>query len=74
MGSGGIVPPFLTSVLDRSGRFHILAPLSPEEGSTVTRWIRGCVGHKAGLEAVEKRKNLFFRDSNPNHPALKYTD
>jgi hypothetical protein len=30
-----------------------------------THWIGGWVGPQVGLNAMEKRKNLYCRDSNP---------
>jgi hypothetical protein len=35
-----------------------------------TYWIRDWVGARVGLDAVEKRKTLHFRESNTSHPAL----
>jgi hypothetical protein len=35
------------------------SPLYPEEKALRTYWIGGCAGPRAGLEGVEKRKNLF---------------
>jgi hypothetical protein len=64
MGSTGIGPP-LTSALDggewstsRPGRF-----------TTGTNWVGGWVGHRAGLDTVEKRKI-----SSPDHQAGNYTE
>jgi hypothetical protein len=39
-------------------------PLYPGERAPGTHWIGGWVGPRAGLENVEKRKFLTFRDSN----------
>jgi hypothetical protein len=70
MGSGGIAPPFLTLALDgdewsapRPGRF------TPGERSPGNHWIGGCVGSRASVDAVEKRKILQCRESNPGRPA-----
>jgi hypothetical protein len=61
MGSGGTVPPFLTSAVDggersasRPGRF------TPRERIDYTLWIRGSVGPRAGVDAVVKRKILLL--------------
>jgi hypothetical protein len=62
---------FLISALDggkwsatRSDRF------TAGERTPGTHWIGGWVGPRAGLEAVEKRKNLSpCRESNPGRPA-----
>jgi hypothetical protein len=34
-----------------------------------THWIGGWVGPRSGLNAVERRKIVHFRESNPRHPA-----
>jgi hypothetical protein len=54
-----IAQPFLTSALDggewstsRPGRF------TPSERNPSTNWMGACVGPSAGLETVEKEKNL----------------
>jgi hypothetical protein len=58
-GSGGIVPPFLTSALDgsersasRTGRF------TSGERALATHWIRDWVGPGTRLDNVEKRQFL----------------
>jgi hypothetical protein len=43
-------------------------PLYPGERARGTLWIGGWVGSKAGLDAVEKRKILSCRESNPGRP------
>jgi hypothetical protein len=70
MGSGGVVSPFLTSVLDE-GEWSASRPgrLTPGERSLATHWIGGWVGPRAGLDAVEKRKFLVCRELNPGRPA-----
>jgi hypothetical protein len=67
---GGIAPPFLTSVLDgdesspsRPCRF------TPEEKVLYTHCIGDWVGPGNCMEAVEKRKTLHCRKSNPGPPA-----
>jgi hypothetical protein len=67
--SGSRAPPFLTSALDgvewsdsRPGRF------SSEERALGTCWMGGWVGSRAGVDSVEERKNLHFRESDPCHP------
>jgi hypothetical protein len=74
-GGGGIAPPFLASALDggewsasRPGRFNF------KEVVPGTHWIRGWVGPRGGLDALEKRKILHCRKSNPGRPARRYTD
>jgi hypothetical protein len=69
-GSGSIAPPLLTSALDgcewlasRPGRF---IPGKREPG---THRIEGWVGPRARLDAMEKRKILSCRKSNPDRPA-----
>jgi hypothetical protein len=53
--SGGIDQPFLTSALDGS-KWTASRPCSftPEKIATGAHWIRGWVGPRAGLDAVEK--------------------
>jgi hypothetical protein len=66
MGSGGIAPPLLTSVLD-GGEWSVSRPcrFNPGEGAPGTHWIGGWVGPKAGLEAVEETKNLALPGIEP---------
>jgi hypothetical protein len=73
MGSGGIAPLLLTSALD-GGEWSASCParFTPEDGAAGTHWIGGWVGPSAGLDAVEKRKILPCRESNP--VALRYTE
>jgi hypothetical protein len=70
MGSGGIAPPFLTSALD-GGEWSASRPcrFNSGEEALVNHWIGGWVGPRAGLDAVEKRKILHCRKSNPGPPA-----
>jgi hypothetical protein len=44
------------------------------KSSTGTYWIGGYVGLGAGLDAVEMRKISHYLESNPSHPARRYTD
>jgi hypothetical protein len=80
-GSGGIAPRILTSALDegewsasRSGCF------TSTERAPRTHWIGSCVGPRAVLDAVMKRKIPSpHRKSNPRTPivqpvAQRYTD
>jgi hypothetical protein len=64
-GSGEIDPLFWTSALDggewsafRHGRF-----------TPGIHWIGGWVGPRAGLDAVEMRKIVQYRESNRGHQA-----
>jgi hypothetical protein len=65
-GNGGIAPPFFTSALD-GGEWLAsrVCRFTPEERAPGTHWIGGCVGPRVGLDAVEKRKILHCRESNP---------
>jgi hypothetical protein len=74
-GSGGIDLPFLTLALDgdewlatRPGHF------TPVEKDPGTCWVGGCVGPRASLDAVEKKKSLMPgiepRPSNPHSVAV----
>jgi hypothetical protein len=74
-GSGGIAPPFLTSALvGCEWSAARLCRFTPGERAPGTHWIRGCVGPRAGLDAVEKRQMFHCRESNPGRPAHRYTD
>jgi hypothetical protein len=76
-GSGGIAPSFLTSALD-GGEWSASRPcrFAPGKGAPVTHWIGNWVGSRVGLDAVEKRKNLHCRESNPGVQSVgrRYTD
>jgi hypothetical protein len=69
-GSGGISPPFLTSVLD-GGEWWASRPCrsKPGERAPDTHWIGGWVGPRVGLDAVGKRKILHCWEANPGRPA-----
>jgi hypothetical protein len=69
-GNWDIVPTFLSSarvadqwLASRPGRF------TPEKGTSSTHWIVDLVGHRIGLDEVEKRKILPSRELNPGCPA-----
>jgi hypothetical protein len=47
--------------------------LYPREKSPGTHWIRGWVGPRASLEAVEMRKVLYLPGTKPGLPARRYT-
>jgi hypothetical protein len=51
-----------------SGQLHKPAALAPGREVPVPIQIGGCVGLRAGLEAVGKRKILSCRESNPGRP------
>jgi hypothetical protein len=59
MGSGGIAPPFSTSTLD-GGEWSASLPgcFTRGERALGTHRIRGWVGPRVVLDAVEKRKIL----------------
>jgi hypothetical protein len=61
-----------SSILDLGTRWRWSASrpnrFTPGEITPGTHWIGGCVGHRAGLDAVE-RKILACRESNTGHPA-----
>jgi hypothetical protein len=71
----------LTSALD-GGEWSDSRPghFTPRERDPGAHWIGGCVGHRAGLDAVVKRKIPSpRRESNPRTPivqpvAQRYTD
>jgi hypothetical protein len=57
--NGGIAPPFLTSALD-GGEWSASRPCCFTTGEIApgTHWVRGWVGPRAGLDAVDTRKML----------------
>jgi hypothetical protein len=76
-GSGGIAPPLFSSALDggewsasRHGRF------TPGEITSSTHLLGCWVGLIVGLDAVEKRKILPCRESDPGPQSVarRYTD
>jgi hypothetical protein len=77
-GSGGIAPPFLNLTLDgdewsasRPGRF------TPGERVAGTHFTGGWLGPEAGVDYVEKRKNLVPTGNRSSAVQLldcRYTD
>jgi hypothetical protein len=63
-------PLFLTSALD-GGEWSASYPchFTPKERSCSAHWIGGWVGHRFGLDAVEKRKILHCQELNLSCPA-----
>jgi hypothetical protein len=54
---------YSSTILDLGTRWKCVVsiktrPLYPREKSPDSHWIGGCVGSRAGLHAMEKRKNL----------------
>jgi hypothetical protein len=80
---GGIdvwIHTFLTSALD-GGEWSGSRPccFTPGERAPGTHWIGGWVDPRAGLDDVEKRKFLTYRDSNSDPSVVqpvssRYTD
>jgi hypothetical protein len=72
MGSGGIVPPFLTSALD-GGEWSASPPsrFTPGQRAPGTHWMGGWVGHRTDLESVEKRKVMPLPGIEPQPPRLQ---
>jgi hypothetical protein len=55
-----------------SGKLHAPAALPPGKEPPRTRWVRGWVGPKAGMDTVVTRKILSppgIESPNPDHPA-----
>jgi hypothetical protein len=72
MKSGGIAPPSLTLVLDvGEWSASCLCFFNPGERAPGTHCIGGWISPNVGLDAVEKRKILYCRESNLGHPAFK---
>jgi hypothetical protein len=71
MDSGGITLPFLTSSIDGS---ELLAsyPYSFTLGERApgTHWTGGWVGHRVGLDPLEKRKIVLLPGMEPQPPSL----
>jgi hypothetical protein len=70
--SGVRSPPFLTSILYKTGQIHVLASLSPGK-DPVIRTVFGGVWAQDGPNAM-KNRNLFclFRNSNPYSSDVQY--
>jgi hypothetical protein len=64
MGSGGIIPPLLTSALDSGGQRHGQTHY-PGERAPATHSRGGWVGSRDSLDAVEKRKILSMPGIEP---------
>jgi hypothetical protein len=69
--SGGIAPPFLISALD-GGEWSASRPCRFTPGKEHSVPIG--LSPRVGLDAVEERKILHWRESNPGRPARSYTD
>jgi hypothetical protein len=54
--------------MEVSGQLHAPGPFTPGESDTDTHWTGGCVGPRAGLDALEFRKILHYLESNPFRP------
>jgi hypothetical protein len=72
-GSSSIAPPILTLALDVDQLSASCPATLPLERVPSTHWTGGWVGPKAGLDAVENRKNpLHLLGTKPQfngHPA-----
>jgi hypothetical protein len=56
--------------MEVSGQLHATAALPPEETAPGTHWIGGCLGPRAGPDAMVQRKiSCPCRESNPGRPA-----
>jgi hypothetical protein len=65
--------------MEVSAQLHHLGRFMPGERAPGTRWIRGCLGPKTYLDAVEKRKiSCHCQESNPDssttEPVARRTD
>jgi hypothetical protein len=76
-GSRGIAPNFLTSALD-GGEWLASRRCRCTLGERApgTHWIEDWVSPRVGLEAVENRKIVHCRESNPDRPTRspRYSD
>jgi hypothetical protein len=69
-GSEGIAVPFVTFAV--SDQLHAPATL-PGERVSNTHWKWGCMGSRAGVDAVEKRRMFcLLQESNLGRPARSY--
>jgi hypothetical protein len=55
--------------MEMSGQLHTSAALPLGETASSAHWFEGRASPRAGLDAVEKRKVLPYRESNPGGPA-----
>jgi hypothetical protein len=60
--------------MEVSGQLHASAALPTGKSPPSTHWIGGWVDPRVGLDAVEKRKILHCRESNPGRPDRRCTD
>jgi hypothetical protein len=69
-GNGGTAPPYVTSALDGGG-WSAWRPgsFTPGEKAPGNHCIGGWMGPRFGLDAVDKRKILYWRESNPGRSA-----
>jgi hypothetical protein len=70
---------YSSTILDLGIRWRLVVSftpllLYPRGKSPGTLWIGGWVGPRVGLDAVEKKKILLPRESNPGRPARGYTN
>jgi hypothetical protein len=74
-GSEGRAPTFLTSALDGgewlASRPGCFTPGEKSPGTPATHWIGGCVGPRAGLDAVVKRKWAISAPAGNRTPAVQ---
>jgi hypothetical protein len=56
--------------MEVSGQLLAPAAFLSGERATGTHWIGGWVGPRVGLDAVEKRKIVHYRESNPGSSSL----
>jgi hypothetical protein len=57
--------------MEVNGHRYDPTALLPEERAPVIHWIRGWVGHRASLDAVEKRK-ISYPSSSALQPVSKF--
>jgi hypothetical protein len=71
LGSVGITPPFLSSVVV-GGEWSASCPghFTPREISLCSHWMGGWVGIRVSPDAVEKEKNLSMPGIEPRPSSL----